>query len=344
MPQTKKKMYASDRFGRTRRIVNTLRKSFSNMLKTYNLSVKKQEDVPKMDRLLLQPQVTFVLVKADWCGHCKNFEPKWQNLTQVPGRTANMVKIPVELQKNSQVLKNVPIDGVPTVLKVKNGTVTAVNIDEANDPDLMQQEVTRPSNVPINGAPLANAIVNENPSIAVEEEEEPAGQMPTQEMEEIVNQLNKNPRNLGETNGSRAENQAVLNLATPQANEESPPVNTKMINSINLAERIEPATTTREPVSQIPPPVPNTIPEPIPAPIPVQAPSEPEDTSMVQLTPPAVVDELMNQKVKKIENIINMEQNQVTKQRGGAKRHSRKQKKAKLLALLKHLTRRSRKI
>jgi hypothetical protein len=255
-----------------------------------------------------------------------------------------MVKIPVELQKNSQVLKNVPIDGVPTVLKVKNGTVTAVNIDEANDPDLMQQEVTRPSNVPINGAPLANAIVNENPSIAVEEEEEPAGQMPTQEMEEIVNQLNKNPRNLGETNGSRAENQAVLNLATPQANEESPPVNTKMINSINLAERIEPATTTREPVSQIPPPVPNTIPEPIPAPIPVQAPSEPEDTSMVQLTPPAVVDELMNQKVKKIENIINMEQNQVTKQRGGAKRHSRKQKKAKLLALLKHLTRRSRKI
>ena len=356
MAQTKKKMFEkNDRFGRTRRIVNTLRKSFSNMAKTYNLSVKKEEDVPKMDRLLLQPQVTFVLVKADWCGHCKNFEPKWQNLTKVPGRNANMVKMPVELQQNSQVLKNVPIDGVPTVLKVKNGTVTAVNIDEANDPDLMKQEVTRPSNVPINGAPLANAIVNENSNIVSEkDEEEPAGQVPTEQMEQIVNQLNTNPRNLGETNGSRAENQATLNLAAPVEEPVNQNVSVRPVNSINLADTIEPATTTRAPVATIPPPVPNTIPEPIPAPTPTPAPSlpepasEPVPTSIVELTPPSVVDELVNQKVKKAANIINEEQNQVNsqevKQRGGAKRRSRKQKKAKLLNMLKQFIRRTRKI
>ena len=357
MAQTKKKMFEkNDRFGRTRRIVNTLRKSFSNMTKTYNLSVKKEEDVPKMDRLLLQPQVTFVLVKADWCGHCKNFEPKWQNLTKVPGRNANMVKMPVELQQNSQVLKNVPIDGVPTVLKVKNGTVTAVNIDEANDPDLMKQEVTRPSNVPIDGAPLANAIANENPNIFSEknEEEEPAGQVPTEQMEQLVNKLNNNPRNLGETNGSRAENQATLNLAVPVEEPVNQNVSARPVNSINLADTIEPATTTRAPVSIIPPPVPNTIPEPIPAPAPTPAPSLPEPASepasIVQLTPPSVVDKLVNQKLKKVANIINDEQNQANqvsqevKQRGGAKRRSRKQKKGKLLSMLKQFIRRTRKI
>jgi thiol-disulfide isomerase/thioredoxin len=354
MAQTKKKMFEkNDRFGRTRRIVNTLRKSFSNMAKTYNLSVKKEEDVPKMDRLLLQPQVTFVLVKADWCGHCKNFEPKWQDLTKVPGRNANMVKMPVELQQNSQVLKNVPIDGVPTVLKVKNGTVTAVNIDEANDPDLMKQEVTRPSNVPIDGAPLANAIANENPNATEENmNEEPAGLAPTEQMEQLVNKLNTNPRNLGETNGSRAENQATLNLAVPVEEPVNQNVSATPVNSINLADRIEPATTTRAPVSIIPPPVPNTIPEPIPAPTPTPAPSLPEPTSesasIVQLTPPSVVDELVNQKLKKVANIINDEQNQINsqevKQRGGAKRRSRKQKKAKLLNMLKQFIRRTRKI
>jgi thiol-disulfide isomerase/thioredoxin len=354
MAQTKKKMFEkTDRFGRTRRIVNTLRKSFSNMVKTYNLSVKKEDDVPKMDRLLLQPQVTFVLIKADWCGHCKNFEPKWQDLTKVPGRNANMVKMPVELQQNSQVLKNVPIDGVPTVLKVKNGTVTAVNIDEANDPDLMKQEVTRPSNVPIDGAPLANAITNENPSATEENmNEESAGLAPTEQMEQLVNKLNNNPRNLGETNGSRAENQATLNLAVPVEEPVNQNVSARPVNSINLADIIEPATTTRAPVSIIPPPVPNTIPEPIPAPIPTPAPSLPEPTSepasIVQLTPPSVVDELVTQKVKKAANIINEEQNQVNsqevRQRGGAKRRSRKQKKAKLLNMLKQFIRRTRKI
>jgi hypothetical protein len=217
----------------------------------------------------------------------------------------------------------------------------------------MKQEVTRPSNVPIDGAPLANAIANENPNATEENmNEEPAGLAPTEQMEQLVNKLNTNPRNLGETNGSRAENQATLNLAVPVEEPVNQNVSATPVNSINLADRIEPATTTRAPVSIIPPPVPNTIPEPIPAPTPTPAPSLPEPTSeptsIVQLTPPSVVDELVNQKLKKVANIINDEQNQINsqevKQRGGAKRRSRKQKKAKLLNMLKQFIRRTRKI
>ena len=216
--QTKKKN-SQNRVGRTRKIINTLRHGFNTMRRhALNLEVKKQADVPKMDKLLLQPQVTFVLVKADWCGHCKNYEPKWKNFVNTPGRNANMVKMPVELQRNSQVLKNVSLEGVPTVLKVKNGTVTAVDIDDANDSEVMIQEVTRASNDPISTPALADAIVAKNPNVVEEEEEEPAGIVPTEEMSQLVNKVNVNPRNLGETNGSRKNDQAALNLAVPIEN------------------------------------------------------------------------------------------------------------------------------
>jgi hypothetical protein len=66
--QTKKK--SPTRIGRTRKIINTIRRGFNVLGKrALNLEVKKEADIPKMDTLLQQPQVTFVLIKASWCGH-----------------------------------------------------------------------------------------------------------------------------------------------------------------------------------------------------------------------------------------------------------------------------------
>jgi len=356
--QTKKKLLS--RGNRTRKILNTLRRGF-NMLgkRALNLEVKKEADVPKMDTILQQPQVTFVLVKASWCGHCKNYEPKWKNFVNTPGRNANMVAMPVELQKNSQILKNVPLEGVPTVLKVQNGTVTAVDIDEANDPEIMTQEVTRASNIPINTPPLADAIVNGNPNLVEEEEEEPEPLAPTQEMVELVNKVNTNPRNLGETNGSRNMNQAALDLAVPAPAAPAAPALTEAepINSINLVDLpaankpIEPAVNTTP-----------AIPEPIPAEAPKPAPTateavaeepvaeepkteEPKDEVAVNMSAPPVVDALFNRNAKKANNVINQAQAEITatppKQRGG--RRTLK-KSGKLIKFFKMLTRKLRKI
>lgn len=380
MPQTKKKTLnkttLENRFSRTRKIVNAIRTGFKRVLNKNNarsLVVNSKNEVPEMDKLLLQPQVTFVLIKADWCGHCKNYEPKWDNLANVPGRNANMVKMPVELQRNSQVLKNVPIEGVPTVLEVRNGTVRAVGIDTANDIDVMEQEVSRASNVPINQPAIGNAIANTNPNAVEESNNEPSQVVPTEEMVEMVNQVNTNPRDLGETDGSRKDDQGALDLAAVVPVSVAPVVNT--------VAPVAPVTNTVAPVSEAPiaetstmasinladlpsvpsmsSPAPEPIPAPIPAPTPAPAPSVNNIQPLIDLSAPEPVAQLFNEKAEQSENLIENVQaegleetkkNETTnkteiKQRGGSAKRTRKTKsKGKLLQFLKSLTRKMRKI
>ena len=221
----------------------------------------------------------------------------------------------------------------------------------------MEQEVSRASNVPINQPAVANSIVNENPNVVEEVNNEPTQVVPTEEMVKMVNQVNTNPRDLGETDGSRKNDQGALDLAVPaSAVVPALPVNTTMA-SINLAD-----TPSEASMSQSSAPL-----EPIPTSrrdgvdaqqlLSIPAPttdSVNETQPLIDLSAPEAVAELFNEKAEQSANLIenvqaegleaskNETKNEV-KQRGGANKRSRKAK-GKLLLFLKSLTRKMRKI
>jgi thiol-disulfide isomerase/thioredoxin len=187
------------------------------------MTVRSDNDVKKVDKMLEIPDAkVYILLQAGWCRHCQDMKPKWKELENLPTRNVNIVSMPIEKQQKSQILKNVPVEGIPTVLEVRNGVAKAVEMEIATDVAAMAEEMSRPSNVPIDtpstvadesqNAVVANEVLtNKNlPQVPVATQK----QVPTNAMEELVQRIDGNSKNMGNTNGSRANNVA-RNLAAP---------------------------------------------------------------------------------------------------------------------------------
>jgi thiol-disulfide isomerase/thioredoxin len=187
------------------------------------MTVRSDNDVKKVDKMLEIPDAkVYILLQAGWCRHCQDMKPKWKELENLPTRNVNIVSMPIEKQQKSQILKNVPVEGIPTVLEVRNGVAKAVEMEIATDVAAMAEEMSRPSNVPIDApstvadesqnAVVANEVLtNKNlPQVPVATQK----QVPTNAMEELVQRIDGNSKNMGNTNGSRANNVA-RNLAAP---------------------------------------------------------------------------------------------------------------------------------
>jgi thiol-disulfide isomerase/thioredoxin len=184
------------------------------------INVRSDKDVQKVDKMLQIPNAkVFILLQADWCPHCQDMKPKWKQLENLQARNVNIVSMPIEKQQKSQILKNVPVEGIPTVLEVRNGVAKAVDMEKATDVAAMAEEMSRPSNVPID-APSTVSEESQNAVVANEEltnknlPQVEAKQVPTNAMEELVQRIDGNSKNMGNTNGSRANNVA-RNLAAP---------------------------------------------------------------------------------------------------------------------------------
>ena len=83
------------------------------------VDVRKESQVSEVTALINNGSVTLVLVYADWCGHCHKYLPTWKNLTNTPGRTANMVSVHHDMMPKIPAIANAKIDGYPSVLKVE---------------------------------------------------------------------------------------------------------------------------------------------------------------------------------------------------------------------------------
>ena len=211
----------NNRFQRTRRIVNMA----MNKNNVAAINVRSDKDVQKVDKMLQIPNAkVFILLQADWCPHCQDMKPKWKQLENLQARNVNIVSMPIEKQQKSQILKNVPVEGIPTVLEVRNGVAKAVDMEKATDVAAMAEEMSRPSNVPID-APSTVAEESQNAVVANEEMTNKnlptptteAKQVPTNAMEELVQRIDGNSKNMGNTNGSRANNVARNLAAEPKS-------------------------------------------------------------------------------------------------------------------------------
>jgi thiol-disulfide isomerase/thioredoxin len=98
---------------------------------------------------------TFIVVLADWCGHCKNYKPIWEQLENTPGRTKNIARVDADMLVNVPSIKNARIDGYPSVIKVSpRGEIEEYNVKGSDkitnavpymrDINAMKRELTAP--------------------------------------------------------------------------------------------------------------------------------------------------------------------------------------------------------
>ncbi len=82
------------------------------------VDIRSTADAAKLQSMMKNGAPTFVLIYADWCGHCHRYLPTWDKLENTPGRTANMARVHYDMQDKIPEIKDAKIQGYPSVIKV----------------------------------------------------------------------------------------------------------------------------------------------------------------------------------------------------------------------------------
>ena len=106
------------------------------------IDVTSESQLNKLDEMVKTGPLIFVVVYADWCGHCQRFKPTVDKLENTPGRTVQIARVRDDMYSKSSLAHNA-IEGYPTVMLVKpdgnavsfkdNGKVTNSVPDYTNE-------------------------------------------------------------------------------------------------------------------------------------------------------------------------------------------------------------------
>lgn len=93
------------------------------------IDVRSPAMIPALEGMIRRGPTTFILIYADWCGHCQSYKPMWEKLTRTPGRVANMAAVQETVFPSVPSISRAKIQGYPSVIKVgPNGTIESYNV------------------------------------------------------------------------------------------------------------------------------------------------------------------------------------------------------------------------
>ena len=136
-------------------MVNRPRNSRGRFVSSPPVDVRNEAQVEEVNNLINAGPLTFILIYADWCGHCTRYKPMWHKLEKTPGRTANIASVHHDMVEKIPMIANAKIQGYPSVIKVKpsgeieeysvNGSSESTNaVPYMRDEEKMKNELVTP--------------------------------------------------------------------------------------------------------------------------------------------------------------------------------------------------------
>ncbi len=153
------------------------------------MTVRSHMDLPNLMKRIMIGPITLILVKADWCGHCKDLEPKYNSIMSNSQHTIQNASIKDDMVKkfNEQLTRTFPKatpispEGYPSLILVgKNGEQKGT---VPNDVTLIEKATTMLGNSKTLNESESRPVIKVNATNYVPESE---NESIVEELEEVV--------------------------------------------------------------------------------------------------------------------------------------------------------------